>query len=290
MNGLSNETHSSIEASYLYRTPIIKVRATAYYSYLKNTTENSFFYAEGIFDDGAGYTNTDAFVGQTLTQLDKQNFGAELSIEYPISATLKTTLAAAYGRYTYASNPNVTITNDAQASLDNSNPVFNFGKAILKNYHQAGLPQQAYSVGLEYRDPHYWWLGTNVNYITESYISVSPIARTAIFFKNPANGFPFPEATEARAKELLLQEKLDPVLLLNLTGGKTWRIKGKTLGLFMSVTNLLDTHYQTGGYEQARNANFRQRNQDVSSGTPNFGNKYFQGYGRNYFVSLYLNL
>ena len=290
VNGLSNETHSSIEASYLYRTPIIKIRATAYYSYLKNTTENSFFYAEGIFDDGAGYTNTDAFVGQTLTQLDKQNFGAELSIEYPISATLKTTLAAAYGRYTYASNPNVTITNDAQASLDNSNPVFNFGKAILKNYHQAGLPQQAYSVGLEYRDPHYWWLGTNVNYITESYISVSPIARTAIFFKNPANGFPFPEATEARAKELLRQEKLDPVLLLNLTGGKTWRIKGKTLGLFMSVTNLLDTHYQTGGYEQARNANFRQRNQDVSSGTPNFGNKYFQGYGRNYFVSLYLNL
>ena len=72
VNGLSNETHS-IEASYLYRTPIIKIRATAYYSYSKNTTENSFSTPKGIFDDGAGYTNTDAFVGQTLTQLDKKN-------------------------------------------------------------------------------------------------------------------------------------------------------------------------------------------------------------------------
>ncbi|CAM2734237.1 hypothetical protein SAMN05444143_101141 [Flavobacterium succinicans] len=287
---LSSETQSSLEATYQYRTPFLKMRLTTYFALQKNTTDHSFFYAEGIFDDGAGYTNTDAFVGQTLTGLDKQNLGAELSLEYPISSTLKTTLAAAYGRYIYASNPNVTVTNDAQASLQNTNPVFDFGKAILKNYYQEGMPQQAISLGIEYRDPHFWWIGTNLNFITESYVSVSPIARTAIFFRNPANGFPFPEATEERAKVLLQQEKLDPLLLLNFTGGKSWRIRGKNLGLFVSVSNLLDTHYQTGGYEQARNANFRARNQDVSSGTPNFGNKYFQGYGRNYFVSLYLNL
>lgn len=287
---LTSETQSSLEATYLFRTPFIKLRATAYYSYLKNTTENSFFYAEGIFDDGAGYNNTDAFVGQTLSQLDKQNIGVEISVEYPISSALKSTFAAALGQYTYASNPNVTITNDAQATIENTNPIFDFGKATLKNYYQGGLPQQAYSIGLEYRNPNYWWIGTNLNYSTESYVAVAPIARTAVFFSNPSNGFPFPEATEERARELLRQEKLNPVLLLNLTGGKTWRIHHKTLGLFMSLTNLLDTRYQTGGYEQARNANFRQRNQDQSSGTPNFGNKYFQGYGRNYFISLYLNL
>jgi hypothetical protein len=290
VNGLTSESQSSAEISYQYRTPWLKVRGTTYYSYLKNTTENSFFYAEGIFEDGAGFTATDAFVGQTLTQLDKQNWGVELSLEYPISSTLKSTLAAAYGHYTYASNPNVTITNDAQASIDNINPVFDFGKATLKHYHQSGLPQQAYSLGLEYRDPHFWWVGTNLNYITASYISVSPLARTAIFFRNPTNGFPFPEATEERAKELLRQEQLTPIVLLNCTGGKSWRLKGKTLGLFVSVANLLDSNYQTGGYEQARNANFRRRNQEISSGTPNFGHKYFQGYGRNYFVSLYLNL
>jgi hypothetical protein len=60
------------------------------------------------------------------------------------------------------------------------------------------------------------------------------------------------------------------------------------LGLFASVNNVLDSKYKTGGYEQARNGNFRQLNQDVSSGT-SFGNKYFYGYGRTYFVNLYFS-
>ncbi|MDQ5930362.1 MAG: hypothetical protein QG594_2150, partial [Bacteroidota bacterium] len=54
--------------------------------------------------------------------------------------------------------------------------------------------------------------------------------------------------------------------------------------------NLLDVHYKTSGYEQARNANFRQRDQDASSQTPSFGNKYFNGYGRTYFVNLSFSL
>ena len=151
------------------------------------------------------------------------------------------------------------------------------------------MPQQAYGLGLDYRDPKYWWLGTNVNYLADSYVDVSPISRTNQFFINPSNGFPFPEATEERARELLKQQKFDPLLLLNLVGGKSWRIKGKNLGLFVSINNLLDSRFKTGGYEQARNANFRQLNQDVSSGNPSFGNKYFYGYGRTYFVNLNLN-
>ena len=79
-------------------------------------------------------------------------------------------------------------------------------------------------------------------------------------------------------------------MLLNLVGGKSWRVKGKTFGVFASVNNVLDFTYKTGGYEQARNANFRKMNQDFSSGTPSFGNKYFYGYGRTYFVNLYINL
>jgi hypothetical protein len=68
----------------------------------------------------------------------------------------------------------------------------------------------------------------------------------------------------------LSQEKFDPVVLLNLIGGKSWKIKGNTWDFFVSVNNVLDSNYKTGGYEQARNANFRQLNQDVSSGTPSF--------------------
>ena len=290
LEGIESETNSSVDASYVYRSPQLKMRLTGYFSQIKNATETSFFYAEGIFDNGAGNNSTNAFVSQTLTHLDKKNWGAELSFEYQIDPTLKTTLAAGFGEYIYSSNPNVTITNDAKASIENTNPVFDFGTAALKNYRQAGTPQQAYSLGLEYRNPKYWWLGANVNYLASRYVDISPIARTSIFFINPVSGFPFPEATEERGRELLKQEELAPVMLLNLVGGKSWRIFKKNLNLFFSINNLLDTSFKTGGYEQARNANFRQRNQDITSGTPNFGNNYFYGYGRTYFVSLSINL
>lgn len=290
VDGIESENNSSLDASYVYRSPKLKMRFTGYFSQIKNATETSFFYAEGIFDNGAGNNNTNAFVSQTLTHLDKKNWGTELSFEYQMDPTLKTTLAASFGEYIYVSNPNVTITNDAKASAENTLPVFDFGTAALQNYRQAGTPQQAYSFGLEYRNPKYWWLSANVNYLVKRYIDISPIARTSIFFTNPASGFPFPEATEERAKVLLQQEELAPVMLLNLVGGKSWRIFKKNLNLFFSINNLLDISFKTGGYEQARNANFRQRNQEVSSGTPNFGNNYFYGYGRTYFVSLSINL
>ncbi|PIF69639.1 TonB-dependent receptor [Flavobacterium sp. 2] len=290
VNGIESENISSAEANYVYSSPKLKMRLTAYYTLIKNTSKTSFFYAEGIFDNGAGYDATDAFVSQTLTHLDKKNTGAELSFEYQISSTLKTTLSTAYGNYVYSSNPNVSITNDANATKNGAQTTFDFGSAYLKNYKQSGTPQSAFSVGLEYRDPKFWWIGTNINYLTDNYIDVSPISRTSQFYINPANGFPFPEATSERGNELLKQEKFDPITLLNINGGKSWRVHKKYIGLFASVNNVLNSMYKTGGFEQARNANFRALNQDVSSGTPSFGPKYYYGYGRTYFLNLTLGL
>jgi hypothetical protein len=62
-------------------------------------------------------------------------------------------------------------------------------------------------MGLEYRDPKYWWIGTNVNYLADSYIDISPITEPMVFYTNPASGFTFPEAEE-RAATLLKQENL----------------------------------------------------------------------------------
>jgi hypothetical protein len=290
VNGIESENVTSAEANYVYSSPKLKLRMTAYYTLIKNSSKTSFFYAEGIFDNGAGYDPTDAFVSQTLTKLDKKNTGAELSFEYQITSTLKSTLSAAYGNYIYNSNPNVSITNDANASKDGVQTTFDFGKAYLKNYKQSGTPQNALSLGLEYRDPKFWWIGTNINYLTDNYIDVSPISRTSQFYINPANGFPFPEASSERGNELLKQEKFDPVTLLNINGGKSWRVHKKYIGLFASVNNVLNAVYKTGGFEQARNANFRALNQDISSGTPSFGPKYYYGYGRTYFLNLTIGL
>ncbi|NRT14395.1 hypothetical protein HNP99_000735 [Flavobacterium sp. 28A] len=290
LDGLNSETVNSLDLNYIFRAPKFKARFSAYYIAMKDATKTSFFYAEGIFDNGAGNTNTNAFVSQTLTDIDTKNIGVELSFEHQLTTTIKVTLAAAYGKNSYDNNPNLTVSNDALATVENTKPSFDFGKALLKNYRQPGMPQQAYSFGLEYRDPKYWWVATNVNFLTDAYIDFSSITRTNSFNINPASGFPFPEATAARAGELLKQERFPDLFLLNIIGGKSWRIKRKYIGLFISINNVLDLKYKTGGYEQARNGNFRQLDQDVASGTPSFGSKYYYGYGRTFFLNLSFNL
>jgi hypothetical protein len=285
-NDLKSETISSVDASYIVRTPKFKGRLTAFYSTIDNASETSFFFGEGIFEG----EDADAFIAETMTDVSKKNMGVELGMEYQVTSTIKITGAANYGRYIYANNPNVSINNDALADSENINPTTDFGQAALKNYRLAGTPQQAYSLGIEYRDPHFWWVGVNGNFLADNYLDVSALLRTENFFQNPNDpfGLPFGDIDPATADKLLKQEKLDDFFLMNLTGGKSWRVGKNTIGFFASINNVLDEIYKTGGFEQSRNANYLELNQDVSSGTPAFAPKYFYGYGRTYFVNLYV--
>ena len=84
----------------------------------------------------------------------------------------------------------------------------------------------------------------------------------------------------------------DNFTLVNLTGGKSWRISKanrNTVGFFASINNLLDIEYKTGGFEQSRKATFPDLQADQANGTPSFGPKYFYGYGRTFFVNFYIN-
>jgi hypothetical protein len=291
--GVTNETVSSADVSYIINAPKLKTRLTAYYSSIQNQTETAFFFGDGagIDDPTTSLNEANAFVAQTLTGVDKVNMGLEFGMEYPITSTLKATATAAYGQYLYSNNPNLSVSIDRLATESNSAPFVDYGQAKLKNYKQSGTPQAAASFGLEYRDPKFWWIGANMNYLANNYIAIAPITRTDRFYIDPnsLNGSAFPEATQARGDMLLKQEKFDNFALLNLTGGKSWKIGKQTVGFFASVNNVLDVTYKTGGYEQPRNSNYREVNQDVSSGTPAFAPKYFYGYGRTYFLNLYIN-
>jgi hypothetical protein len=291
--GVTNESITSADVSYIINSPKLKTRLTAFYSTIENQTENSFFYGDGagIDDPTTSLNEANAFVEQTITGLAKRNIGVEFGIEYPITSTLKINASATYGEYIYTNNPNLSVSVDRLATESNIAPFTDYGTAYLKNYKQSGTPQAAASLGLEYRDPKFWWVGANINYLANNYISIAPITRTDRFYLDPAStsGAAFPEATQARGDALLKQEKFDNFALLNLTGGKSWKFGKQTLGFFASINNVLDVKYKTGGFEQARNSNFRELNQDVSSGTPAFAPKYFYGYGRTYFVNLYLN-
>lgn len=289
-DNLTSESVASVDASYIIRTPKFKSRITGYFSKIQNAADLAFFYGEGLFDEASvGAGNEDSFVSEIVTGIDKRNMGIELGMEYQITSTIKATLAATYGEYIYANNPNLKVNDDGQASLTNTNPVTDFGQAYLKGYRVGGLPQQAASFGLEYRDPNFWWIGANINYIGGNYIDISNILRTQNFVVNPADGLGYPGATPDVVRNTLKQEKFNSFNLLNLTGGKSWKIDNTTVGFFASINNVLDTIYKTGGFEQSRKATFPDYQADYANGTPSFGPKYFYGYGRTYFLNVYVN-
>ncbi len=299
VNGIQNEIISSGDISYINNSPKLKTRLTAYYTKIQHQTETSFYYADAIGSTATG----NAFVAETLNGIDKRNIGLEFGAEYPITSTIKVTASAAYGEYIYVNNPDIYINVDANATSTNTNPISDYGNAKIKNYRQAGTPQQVASIGLEYRDPKFWWVGTNLNYVGGSYVDIAPITRTDHFYddSNFSAGVPVSNASTDRGEQLLQQEKLSDYMLLNLVGGKSWKFKTTTIGFTANINNLLDFKYKSGGYEQARNGNFTQVDQDytphanpnvpgaASVVTPVFGTKYFQGYGRTFLVNLYIN-
>ena len=300
VDGIQSEIISSADVSYIINAPKLKTRLTAFFSKIQHQSETSFFFSDAIGSGAASTSNL--FVSETLQGIDKRNMGLEFGAEYPITSTLKVTASAAYGEYIYTNYPDVYINVDANATATNTRPILDYGNAKIKNYKQSGTPQQAASIGLEYRDPKFWWVGANANYIGGNYVDIAPITRTDHFYddSNFSPGVPASDATTARGEQLLQQEKLADYMLLNLIGGKSWKFKSTTIGFTANINNLLDVKYKSGGYEQARNGNFTQVNQDYTPhvnpnnpaagavATPVFGTKYFNGYGRTFLVNLYI--
>lgn len=278
---LQNERISSVALNYYLRLPKLTGRMTAYYTRFQNTTDVNFFFV----DSGLGSD----FVQEVITDFDKLHKGVELGLEYQLSSAVQLTFVAAVGKYLNANDPLVTINFDTSGTderLINEIGTIDLGQAKLKNYKLAQGPQQAFSLGVSYRDPKYWWISTTANYLADNYANISTILRTSSFYLDPDTGTNFPEATEENVNKLLEQKPLDNFYLLNLIAGKSWLKNGKYISIFASVNNLFDTVFRTGGYEQSRNGNFGQLQHDNLSGTPSFAPKYWYGYGRTYFLNI----
>jgi len=275
VSGITEEKMSTVDASYIFRSPIVKAKLTGYYSKIEDANEISFYYADGVGGD-----NT-AFVQEILQGIDKKQIGAEFGIEAQVTPTILLKGVASVGQFTYDNNPNLYLT-----SSDFETGRVDFGKATLKDYKIAGGPQKAYSVGFEYRDPDYWWFGATANFFDDTYIDISPLTRTKNFYQD-SDGLPFNDYDPELARELLKQEKFDSYMCVNLVGGKSWKIDQYYVGFFASINNLFDKVYRTGGFEQGRNANYRQLRDDVSNDTPVFGSKYWYGRGTTYFMNVY---
>ncbi len=276
---LSEERIKTGDISYRYRSSFINFRLTGYFTEISNITEVSYYYADGL--SGLERENTTAFIQEILSGMEKRYYGIEIGAESQLTSTIKIKSALALGEYIHANNPNLSL---SSAGFDES---LDYGKAYLKNYRLPGGPQTAAQLGFEYRDPDYWWFGTTLNYFSNAFIDINPLTRTRNF-QTDYDGLPLIEYDRKIATELLKQEKFDDYFLVNAVGGKSWRLKDKYLGTFISINNIFNVLYKSGGYEQGRNANYRSLKEDMDREFPHFAPKYWYGQGTTFFANVYL--
>ena len=276
--GLKPETQITADGSYLIRAPYVKARLTGYVTNFENVTEKSYFFTQSrVGEESAG------FVTQTMVGADKLHFGGEVGAEVQLTPSWKVTAVASVNQYTYTNNPYLFQSSDKQLV---GTPLV----AYLKDYRAGNTPEQVYSLGIEYQSPHYWWVGLTGNLFDKNYIAIAPSLRTENIYRDPNTGSRYTHIDEQQVRDLLRQEKLPTLFLMNLSAGKSWRIKGNFLNVFLSVNNLLNTQFKTNGYEQARKGDYQSMLADRKNGYPTFGNKYFIGYGTTYYLNVTLSL
>jgi hypothetical protein len=289
---LKNTITNANDLSYVISSPFIKLRLTGYLIDTKNETNVQRFFADGIQLDsqnsGGDATQVQsAFVTQVMSNVDKRNLGAELGVDVKVTPTVSAQGAASFGQFTYTNDPEVYFASDAAGIFPNGKSYLDLGKAYLKNYKQGGTPQEAYSLGLRYNSPKYWWIGANWSYLGENYLDPSAIIRTERFIQNPVSGTPYAGVSEADLQNLLQPAKLASAYFFNANAGKSWRLGKYYVLLTASLNNIFNnTKYITGGFEQTRNVSFPKFVQDNDRNYPLFGPKLFYTQGRSYFINL----
>ena len=266
---VTSETIQTVEAGYIMNSPKFKIRLGGYYTTFEDGMDVMSFYHDT-------YQN---FVNYAISGIDKLHFGGEFGIEAKLTQTLTVNAAAAVGRYYYDSPQNAVITVDNSASI--------LGQQIIyaENFRVPSTPMEAYSLGLNYRSPKFWFVSLTGNYFNESYLSINPLRRTWDALK-------FVQNDKAGYDEIFNQTKFDANYTLDFFGGYSWKLprdfeinkKATYLVFNVGVNNLLNNKdIITGGYEQLRFDAQTSASDPVQVGK--FPPRLFYAYGLNFFAS-----
>jgi hypothetical protein len=265
VDNVTSETTRSVEAGYIMNAPRIKIRLNGYFAEFDNGMDVITY-----FDD---FYNS--FANISMTNIDKKHFGGEFGIEGNLGKGFTANAAAAVGRYYYDSRWKATLT------VDNTAQVIQKDVTVYsENYRVPSTPQEAYSLGLTYRSPKFWFVSLTGNYYRQAWLSFSPIRRTEVAVSGLEEG-------SAKWHEILDQQQLDDQFMLNFFGGWSKRLPKKyninhrsTYLVFnLGVNNILNNKNAiSGGFEQLRF-------DDVNRNVNRFPPKYFYAWGLNYFAS-----
>jgi len=278
-----NERAQQVSLDYLWQGIPFTFKTTFYWINRKHLQEVSYYFADGLGGDEA------LFVQEITKGIQHKHLGIESSFEYEIVPEFRVAAVVAFGDFRYANSPELFLGSAATAAhsdLKFINGIASFGPSLLKNYRLSGGPQRAYSLSMHYEDPNFWRMSVFGNYFSHAFLDPNPLLRTSNFYSD-RDGLPFANYDSVEAEKLLKQEQFPGYFLLNLTAGKSWRLGTHFTGFFVSLQNILDTTYITGGYEQGRNANYISLKEDANRVKPLFSPKYWWGRGSTYFTTFY---
>jgi hypothetical protein len=263
-DNLTSEKITSIEAGYALNAPKLKIRLTGFYTAFEDQMNVLTFYHDEFRN----------FVNYAISGIGKQHFGTEFGIDAKIYKGLSLNAGASVGRYYFNTRQDAIVTVDNSASRVSTD-------VIYSNNFRVPTPQEAYTIGLDYRSPKFWFVNVNFNYFDQMYLDFNPLRRT----ESAVSGV---DPKEPLWNDIIGQERLKTQNTLDAFAGYSWlmnnkftSMKNRTFLLFnVGVNNILNNQeIVSGGFEQLR-FDFAERN------LSKFPPRRFYAYGINFFASI----
>ena len=258
----------SVEAGYMLKTPLLRARAVGYITENKNESDVRRFYNDDFR----------TFVNYALSGINTHYVGSEFSVEASLGHGVSASGVAVINQSFYSSNQQATVTQDNLDSVLASNVT-----VYSRNLRVGGAPENAFTLGLNYRSPRFWYVYVDACYFANQFVRFNPARRTAAAVDQL-------EADDPLRAEILGQEKLDGVFTLNVSGGWSWKLNNRwknlrhnTFLVFnIGINNVLNnTDWILTQYEQLR-YDF------VGQNVNKFDDKRLYAYGTNFFASVTL--
>ena len=271
VDNLKNEKIFSSELGYQFETSWLKANVSGYYNYLTDVSE-----WQNYFDDIQG-----AFTYVSMTGIKKAYYGLEWGIKIKLNSAFSIRTIGTISEAKNMNNSSVRFMNSTEGTY-HDDIVYN------KNMREASTPLSAYNLTLSYSAKG-WFIDVAGNYYHRIYLGYAPVFRygTALearqtswtqfydanhnqpnmgndpskyivtgeqVYYTAAQAAQDPSVLEGQLLPGVLdQEKSKGGFMLDLSIGKSIRLKKGQLSINLSLSNVLNnTSLCTGGYEQGR--------------------------------------
>jgi hypothetical protein len=270
VRNLKNEKVFSSEAGLQYETTWMKANIGGYYSRINDGTEWQQF-----FDDDAC-----SFTYVSMTNVEKEYYGLEWGVKFKLNSAFSIKTLGTVSEAKNVNNANVIYMKSTEGTY-HEDIVYN------ENMREAGTPLTALNLTLSYNAKG-WFIDIMGNYYDRIYLSYSPSYRYGSTLQNRQKSYETTGIaaekvfeTNASGEKVLLDQAVAQAegkggFMLDLSIGKSIRMKKGQLSVNFSLTNVLNNRTMvTGGFEQSRS------NYSVNSTTGDVGSARVYKFNRN---------